>query len=377
MRPTPLPIRPPRLLVALGAAFALLGACAVPSGTLPRTPPAPPLPGATGVVLAAGSTPTELIAHDLGSGERVALRLPAGAEEIFDGRWQDDTDSALVAARANGANALYLVTPDDPPERLSEPVQAGRFEIGDDKVLASRCRLIGPAAGPSPGRFEGSGPDRQTGRISVLDLSGGRVWAPVARGCIAALSPEADEVAYSPEGTTLRIRSLDGTADREVLDVRVLGLQAVEGKQFTIKGPMVWGEEGIAVALDADGSDTIVRLSSDAEAESVLPLEPQARDFFVGLSWSDDGSRLAIPAYTYLGYVNATGSVGLADSAEEGYRVISVHPSATSRAVWAPDGGSLLLAGDPNEPWIVTDLGGRWVQRVAGQEAIPLDWGAR
>lgn len=372
----PIPPRLPRTpaVLALATAAALLGACTVPSGKLPRTPAAPRLEGASGVVLAAGSAPPELIGYDLATGERVPFRLPPGVEEIFDARWTDESGSAVVAAEVDGANAVYRVTVSDPPERLSDAVVAGRFAIGRDKVLASRCSLIGPAAGPSPGRFEEAGADRQTGRISVLDLSAGGRWTPVARGCIAALSPAADELAYSPEGASLRIRDLDGASDREVLDVRELRLRSVGGNGFTIKGPIEWGNEGIGVAIDADGSDTIVQLSSEGHVQAVTPLEPQGRDFFVGLSWSPDGSLLAIPAYTYLGYVNATGSAGLVTSSGEGYRVISVHPSASGRAVWAPEGGSLLLAGDPSEPWVVTDLGGRWIQRVAGQEATPLDW---
>jgi hypothetical protein len=361
----------PRLAV-LTALVALSG-CAVPSGALPRTPAPPPLKGASGVILAAGGA--EVIGYDLATQERIAFRLPSGTEEIIEGRWIDE-GAALVAARVNGANALYRVTANDAPEQASAPITAGRFDLQDQKVLASACRFVGPAPGPSPGRFESAGADRQTGRISLLDLDAERRWSVIARGCVAALSPEADLVAHSPDGRTLSITRLDDGGSQEVFDVGDLGLEPASGKPFTIKGPIAWGRGGIAVALDADGSDTILRLSSDGELLGNTLLEPQSRDFFLGLAWSPDGDRLAIPAYTYLGYVNATGSVALTDGDEEGYRVISVHPYASGTAVWAPDGKSLLVAGDPREPWIVTDLDGTWLQRVGGQEAVPLDWRA-
>ena len=364
--------RKPRYLLTLTLAVGISSACAVPSGTLPRTPPAPPLPGASGLVLAARAAP-ELVSHDLSTAENAVFRLPPGVEQIFEARWTED-GSALVAARVNGANAIYEVTTTDAPEQLTDSVVASRFEIGNGKVVASRCRSVGPPAGPSPGRFEESGADRQTGQISVADLAGGGGWSEVARGCIAALSPAGDRLAYSPDGTSLWVTDLGGGEGREILDVEDLGLEAVERKQLTTKGPVVWGEAGVAVALDADGSDTIVLLSPEGKVRTVIPLEPQARDFFVGLSWSPAGELLAIPAYTYLGYVNATGSVGIAQRGEEGYRVVSVHPSASARAVWSPDGSSLLLGGDPREPWIVTELNGSWMQRIAGQEAVPFDW---
>lgn len=361
------------IVVWLGAALAL-SSCAAPSGELPRAPAVPRLEGASGVVLAAASSPAELFAYDLGTEERAAFRLPPDAQEILSAYWLEQ-EAALVAVRQQRGDRLYRVTSGGRPEQLAGPIRATRYDVGGSKVLASSCRLIGGRPDPSPGRFEASGPDRQTGRVHVLDLAGERTWVQVATGCVAALSPDGSRVVHSPDGTTVWITDLDGPT-REVLDVRDLNIRSVSGKAYTIKGPVDWSEGGIAVAIEADGSDTIVRLSAEGDLRRLTPLNPQARDFFVGLAWSPDGSHLAIPAYTYLGYVNPTGSVALSQNGAEDHRVLSLHPYASSVAVWAPDGRSLLLGGDTSEPWVVTDLEGRWLERVGSQDALPLDWRA-
>ena len=362
-----------RLLAAAAGTLSVLSSCAVPSGELPQAPAPPQLPGSSGIVLAEAVNPAALFAYDLSTQQRVALRLPPDTEEVVHGHWVDE-GAAVVAVRGSEGVAAYRVAASVRPEAIGESIRATRFDSQQGALLASSCRYLGGGAEISPGRFRPSGPDRQTGQVHLLDLDADEGWRRVAKGCVAALSPDGEQVVHSPEGLTLWVSDPGEGSTRKLLDVRDLNLESESGKPFTIKGPIDWSEGGIAVAIDADGSDTLVRLSTTGEVQEVIPVHPQRRDFFIGLTWSPDGNYLAIPAYTYLGYVNATGSLLLAEEGAGGFRVLSVQPFASGNAVWAPDGKSVLLRGDRTDPWIVTNREGTWLQRVPRQDAVPLDW---
>lgn len=372
MKPTP-----PRLLCAR-AVLALLGAlalvsCAVPSGQLPRAPAAPRLAGAGGVVLAAGLSPAELVAHDLSTDTARALELPEGIEEVIAARWHDD-GSALASLLGPDGARLYRLPVDGEPEPVGPSTGApGVLDVRGETVLTSSCRTLDPQGEQGPGRFEASGPDRQTGVVRVLSLDEDAAWRRVARGCLAALSPGGEAVAHSPDGTSLLITALDGSGSRKVFDVADLDLETVSGRPYTIKGPVVWSEPGIALAIDADGSDAVVRLTPDGDLEATIPLAPRARDFFVDLAWAPDGEQLAVAAYNRLAYVNVVGFVGVLGPGDDDPNVVSVQPQLSDTVLWAPDAGSLLVAGT-GEPWVVTDLDGKWLERVPSAELLPLDW---
>ena len=372
MPPITLRLLRARLLVALVSVFALV-ACRVPSGELPQAPPAPRLSGAQGVVLAAGISPPELIAHDLSRDAAAPLRLPEGTEEVVAARWLDDGSALASLLGVDGAR-LFRLSTDGEPEAIGSPTGApGVLDVRGDTVVSSSCRTLDPQGEQGPGRFEASGPDRQTGTIRVLSLDGGDDWRKVARGCLAALSPDADAVAHSPDGTSLWITGLDGSGSRKVFDVAEVELTAVSDKPFTIKGPVVWSEPGIALAIDADGSDAVVRLSSEGKLQSIVSLSPRARDFFVDLAWTPEGDQLAVAAYNRLAYVNVVGFVGVLGVEDDEPEVISVQPQLSDAVLWGPEGDALLVAGT-GEPWVVTDLTGKWLERVPSADLLPLDW---
>ena len=372
MPPTPRRPLPAHCLVALLAAFGLV-ACGVPSGALPQAPPAPRLAGGHGVVLAAGISPAQLLAHDLSTNAARPLRLPEGTEEVIAARWLED-GSALASLLGQGGARLYRLGTDGEPEALGSPTGApGVLDVRGEMILSSSCRTLDPQGEEGPGRFEASGPDRQTGIVRVLSLDGDRTWQKVARGCVAALAPDGDAVAHSPDGTSLWITALDGSGSRKVFDVSEIELAAVSGKPYTIKGPVVWSEPGIALAIDADGSDAVVRLSPEGDLETTTPLSPRARDFFIDLAWAPEGDGLAVAAYNRLAYVNVVGFVGVLRAGGDAFEVVSVQPQLSDAVLWAPSGDALLVAGT-GEPWVVTELGGRWLERVPSADLLPLDW---
>ena len=372
-----MPISPPRLrraptwLALLSVLW--LSACGVPSGELPRAPAVPRLAGADGVVLAAGISPAELVAHDLSTDAARPLRLPEGTEEVIAASWLDD-GSALASLLGPDGTRLYRLPDGGEPLAVGSSTGApGVLDVRGDTILTTSCRTLDPQGEEGPGRFQASGPDRQTGTVRVMSLDGEDDWRRVGRGCLAALSPEGDAVAHSPDGTSLWITHLDGSASRKVFEAAEVDLTAVSGTPYTIKGPVVWSEPGIALAVDADGSDAVVRLSVQGDLQETLALSPRARDFFIDLAWTPQGDELAVAAYNRLAYVNVVGFVGVLGPGDGALEVVSVQPQLSDVVLWGPQGDSLLVAGT-GEPWVVTDLTGKWLERVPSAELLPLDW---
>lgn len=372
MQPSPHRTRRASSWLALLSAL-WLSACGVPSGELPRAPAVPRLAGAQGVVLAAGVSPAELVAHDLSTDAARPLRLPEGTEEVIAARWLADGSALASLLGPNGAR-LYRLSDDGEPQAVGSSTGApGVLDVRGDTILTSSCRTLDPQGEEGPGRYQASGADRQTGTVRVLSLDGDQAWRRVGEGCLTALSPDGDAVAHSPDGTSLWITPLDGSASRKVFEVGEVDLAAVSGKPYTIKGPLVWSEPGIALAIDADGSDAVVRLSGRGGLQETIALSPRARDFFVDLAWTPQGEGLAVAAYNRLAYVNVVGFVGVLGPGDDALEVVSVQPQLSDVVLWAPEGDSLLVAG-AGEPWVVTDLTGKWLERVPSADLLPLDW---
>jgi hypothetical protein len=358
--------------------------CGAPSGELPGAPAPAALRGSSGLVLAsAGADPAELVAVDLRTRDKSPLRLPDGVDAIADAFWEDGGDDAIAIVLSGAKVEVLRVGLEAAPETLAVLGRnRGFYDLQGGRLLASGCAPARELVAQTDGSVRlvdlGRSDDPQLlGEVRVLDLASRVRASTVGGGCVAALSPDGEQVAHSPDGTTVWISRADGSDSRRVFSLEDLDLETVSatGASFQVVGPMRWSESGIAFAVDAEGSDTIVKLSNDGSLAGVLPLRPRARDFAVNIEWDPTGEQLAIGASNRLAYVNVVGTLSLTGASDGELDVLSVHSQSSDVVLWGPDGDEILVAG-PSESWIVSDLEGNWVQRVPVAELLPFDWRA-
>jgi hypothetical protein len=371
-----------RRVAALLAVFVAVVACGAPSGELPDAPAPQTLPGSAGLVLAsAGAEPAELVALDLASRKRTRLQLPDDVDVVADAFWEDRGDSAIAIVLRGARVEVLRVALDAEPQTLAElGPERGFYDLQGTTLLASGCAPVRGLVAETDGSVRladlGRNDNPQLlGEVKVVDVASGGRPVTVGAGCVAALSPDEEHVAHSPDGTTVWLTRADGSRSRRVFSLDDLDLEAVSatGASFQVVGPMRWSKSGIAFAIDAEGSDTIVKLRHDGSLAAVLPIRPRARDFAVNLEWDPAGEHLAIGASNRLAYVNVVGTLSLTGPSDEELDVLSVHAQSSDVVLWGPEGDEVLVAG-PSESWIVTDLRGNWVQRVPVAELLPFDW---
>lgn len=362
---------------ALAVGLSLLGvACADQAAPL-RVPPEAALGSSAGQILAAEAGPARLVAYDLRTGDAAPLRLPAGSDAVVAAFWLEDGALAFVGERQP---RLHRVTTEGEPEPLGDALPSdGFYDVKGRTALATVCReaVHGSlqAGAVRASDLPGGGRTKLGGTAHVLDLDGQAVWRRIGRGCAAALSPDGRNVVHSPDQRSLWITPVEGGSGHKVLGLSELRLSSASGKPFAVTGPIVWSETGIAVALDAEGSDTVLRLSPDGEVITAIPIHPRKRDFGIDLAWQPEGSALAISGYNRLAYVNVVGFVGVSEADDPRYRVLSIQPQLSDIVMWSPDGREILVAA-PDEPWVIATSDGTWKQRVPAGALVPLDWRA-
>lgn len=360
---------------ALAVGLCLLGAACADRAAPLRMPPEEQLGTSVGEVLAAEAAPARLVAYDLSSEEIAPLPLPAGSDVVLDAFWFADGALAFVG---EGRPQLYRVAADAEPEPLGEPLSAdGFYDVKGSTALASVCREVVHgslrAGAVRASDLPAGGRTKLGGTVRVLDIGGEATWRRIARGCVAALSPDGRDVVHSPDQRSLWITPIEGGAGRKLLDLSEIDLRSVSRKPFAVTGPVVWSETGIAVAVDAEGSDTVLRVSPEGDRVTPISIHPRKRDFGIDLAWQPEGSELAIGAYNRLAYVNVVGFVGLSEADDGIYRVLSMQPQLSEIVIWSPDGREVLVAGS-DEPWVIARPDGTWVQRVPAGSLVPLDW---
>lgn len=363
-------------VVAVAFGISMLGASCADRAAPVRMPPEEQLGRSSGEVLAAEAAPARLVAYDLGTEEVSPLRLPAGSDVVLDAFWFEQ--GALVFV-GEGRPRLYRVAADAEPEQLGARLSAdGFYDVQGNTALASVCREVVHgslrAGAVRASDLPGGGRTLLGGIVRVIDIEPGATWRRIGRGCVAALSPDGRNVVHSPDQRSLWITPVDGGSGRKVLDLDDLDLpSSASGEPFAMTAPVVWSETGIALALDAEGSDTVIRMSAEADRVTQIPIRPRKRDFGIDLSWQPEGSALAIGAYNRLAYVNVVGFVGLSDADDPAYRVLSMQPQLSEIVMWSPDGAEILVAGF-GQPWVIATPDGTWKQRIAASSLVPLDW---
>lgn len=366
---------PSRRVAALAFAVSLLGvSCADRPAPLPL-PPERELGRSAGRVLAAEADPARLVGYDLSTDEISPLRLPPGADVVLAASWSGDGALAVVG---EAQPRLYRVGADVEPELLGEALPSdGFYDLQGGTALATVCREVAHgslrAGAVRASDLPGGGRTKLGGRVLVLDVEAKGSWRRIGSGCVAALSPDGRDVVHSPDQRSLWITPTAGGVGRKVLDLSDLDLRSGSGKRFAVTGPAVWSEAGIAVAIDAEGSDTVIRMSPDGNDITSIPIRPRKRDFGIALSWQPGGSDLAIGGSNRLAYVNAVGFVAVSEPDDAAYRILSMQPHLSEIVMWSPDGRELLVAG-VGEPWVIASPEGTWTQRIPAGSLVPMDW---
>src|SRR5665809_98076 len=141
------------------------------------TEPAPEFAGR--ILTTGGFRDPAMGIHDLAADTTERIRLP-GDPEVIDAFWSESGDSAYVLAATNTA------------------------DLGGSFLLATVCRRNDPS-------------------ILVMDVRGPQRWTKVASGCSGALSPDGQEVVYSPDGRTLWTIATSGQSEpRKIADLEDL-----------------------------------------------------------------------------------------------------------------------------------------------------------
>jgi len=354
------PGRAPRRVcrwVPVAASVAGLVAACVPNPS-PRPPgPSAQPPAFTGRILAGND---QLVEYRLPSLEATRFQLPRfhgpPSGNVLSAFWGADERHAYALVQIDEDHSqLFLVGPHEDPRTLGPRLPATyTARGGGGLVLAWTC-------------------GRRAYPILALDpTEPAPRWREVARGCPAALSPDARFVAYSPDGRTIWQVAIDaGDRPRELLDLsrwrrqlRSAGMRDAE--LWSPFADIAWGDPGIAVTL-ADHGRYAILLRLEGGGAQLIPLgraQPAS-----GLAWQPNGALLA---WSELAPEEA-GSLRVYDPASREPRQLAA--GTIDGVIWSPDGSlvAALRATDGTSQWVFLDVDGDLVG-TAQIDASPRDW---
>lgn len=331
------------------ATLALLVASCSPS-TPDASRTAPPDPRLKGSVLGLDRAGI-LTVHELPSRSTRRVDLPPSAGSFTEAFWGDDGETLYgMALERAGGYQLYRLAETGTAEPVGPPLDAFRYSSpASGTLLVSRCDREG---------IDG---------LDVLDLAEPREWRRVADGCIGALSPDEQTVAFSPDAVSVWEASVSGGGQpAELLRLTELeGIPASDGPPRIIS-EMVWSEGGLAFAVEAGVQTAVVVVRPPGEA-AVTVLPDVGTVFGTQVAWQPGGGLLAIANR------NTRGAVLRVLERSGDLRVVGLNPDFDTVPIWSPT-GDVLLAGS-RASWLFIDPDGEWLGGLSGGRSFPKDWG--
>ncbi len=315
-------------------------------------PEAEPAPEFTGrIITTGGFRDPAMQIHDLAADTTERVRLP-GDPEVLDAFWSESGDSAYVLAET-ATGLIIEIGPDGDARRLGEalPGYANTADLGGSLLLATVCRRKDPS-------------------ILVMDVEEPQRWTKVASGCSGALSPDGQEVVYSPDGRALWTMAASGRGEaRKFADLEDLtGVEPDEVPQARVE-TIDWGDGGIAVEVSVGDRSLAVLVGEDGSAEAIAG-DPGVNE--LELTWQPGGDRLAVVTFSSA-FNDAEAVLRIVDADRQEGQVVAIDPSRFFNMTWSPDGDYLVVTTSDGR-WLFADAEGNWLKSEHVITAGTLDW---
>ena len=313
------------------------------------TEPAPEFAGR--ILTTGGFRDPAMGIHDLAADTTERIRLP-GDPEVIDAFWSESGDSAYVLAATNTGFFLEI-GPDGEAKRLGEalPGYANTADLGGSFLLATVCRRNDPS-------------------ILVMDVRGPQRWTKVASGCSGALSPDGQEVVYSPDGRTLWTIATSGQSEpRKIADLEDLrGAEPDEVPKARVE-TIDWGDGGIAI--EASIADRLlVALVGEGGTVEAISGDPGVNE--LDLTWQPGGDQLAVLTFSSA-FNDAEAVLRMVDANRLEGQVVAIDPSRFFKMTWSSE-GDFLVTTTSDGRWLFADAEGNWLQSENVITADTLDW---
>lgn len=318
-------------------------------GSKRETEPALELTGR--MLLTGGFRDPAMQIHDLAADTTKRVRLP-GDPEVIDAFWSESGDSAYVLAETD--TGLFLeIGPDGKARRFGDalPGFASTGDLGGSHLLATVCRRREPS-------------------VLVMDVGGPHKWNEVASGCSGSLSPDGQEVVYSPDGRALWTIAASGQGKaRKIADLEDLtGVEPDEVPRARVESTD-WGDGGIALEVSIADRLLAVLVDEDGGLEAIAG-DPGANE--LDLAWQPGGDRLAVVTFSSA-FNDAEAVIRMIDADRREGQVVAIDPSRFFNMTWSPD-GDYLVATTSKGRWLFADAAGNWLLSEHVISAGTIDW---
>ena len=342
----------------LARVFILLAVLLVPvactggesRGADPEEAPGPEFTGR--MLLTAGFRDPAMRIHDLAANTTERILLP-GNPEVVDAFWSESGDSAYVLVENDETGLFLEIGPDGRVGRVGEalPGYASTGDLGGPLLLATVCRRNDPS-------------------ILVMDVGGNQGWKKVAPGCSGALSPDGQEVVFSPDGRALMTIAASGRGEaRKIADLDDLtGVEPSEVPQARVE-TIDWDEGGIALEVSIADRLLAVLVADDGSLVASSG-DPGANE--LDLAWQPGGDRLAVATFSSA-FNDAEAVIRMIDAGQREGQVVAIDPSRFFNMTWSPD-GDYLVATTSKGRWLFADAEGNWLKSEYVVPAGTLDW---
>jgi hypothetical protein len=305
----------------------------------------------TGRILATGGfRDPHVYIHDLAADTTERILLPGGDGNVLGAFWSESGDAAYVLVDSDGTGRFLEIAPGGEVRPLGETVlDATTADYAGSQLLTTAC----------------GGKKRS---VLVMDVAGGN-WKKVAPGCSGALSPDGQEVVYSPDGRELWMVPSSGGAERKLADVsETLGLEPREAGRARVH-EIEWGEGGVALEVVLEDHTIPALLGEDGKLVPA-PEDPGADQ--LDLEWQPGGGELAIATFSSA-FTDAEAIIRMFGADTGDGKVVAVDPSRFFNMTWSPD-GDFLVATTSRGRWVFIDGEGNWLMNEHIIPASTLDW---
>ncbi|MPZ90599.1 MAG: hypothetical protein GEU68_03055 [Actinobacteria bacterium] len=314
---------------------------------------AEPAPQFTGRMLTTGGLRDPAMqVHDLAADTTERVRLP-GDPRVVDAFWNESGDAAYVLAEAEETGLILEIGSDGRARRLGEalPGHANTADLGGSLLLAPVCRRTDPS-------------------ILVMDVEGPLKWKKVASGCSGALSPDGQEVVYSPDARTLWTIAASGRGrTRKFADLEELtGVEPDDVPLARVEN-IDWGDGGIAIEVSIADRLLAVVAGEDGSLEAIAG-DPGVNE--LELTWQPDGDQLAVVTFSSA-FNDAEAVLRMIDADQQEGQVVAIDPSRFFNMTWSPNGDYLVVTTSDGR-WLFADAEGNWLKSEHIVAAGTLDW---
>jgi hypothetical protein len=290
--------------------------------------------------------------HDFAADTTERVLLP-GNPEVVDAFWSESGEAAYVLVEGTDTGFFLEILPGGKVRRLGGvlPGYASTGDLGGSLLLATVCRRNEPS-------------------VLVMDVGGPQQWKKVASGCRGALSPDGEEVVYSPDGHTLWTIASSGRGEaRKIADLADLkGVEPDEVPRARIES-IDWGDGGIALEVSIADRLLAVLVDEDSSVEAIAG-DPGVNE--LDFTWQPGGDRLAMATFSSA-FNDAEAVIRMIDAGRRDAQVVAIDPSRFFNMTWSPD-GDYLVATTSKGRWLFADAAGNWLTSEHVIPAGAIDW---